>query len=35
MGLQKTQKAMINQDDNISRLYVRKKRCQTTKISRS
>jgi hypothetical protein len=28
MGLQKTQKAMINQDDNISRLYGRKKRRQ-------
>ncbi|CAF3386871.1 unnamed protein product [Rotaria sp. Silwood1] len=30
MGLQKTQKAMINQDDNSSHLYVRNKRHQRT-----
>ncbi|CAF2585620.1 unnamed protein product [Rotaria sp. Silwood2] len=34
MGLQKTQKAMINQDDNISHLYVRKKRHQRTESTK-
>jgi hypothetical protein len=34
MGLQKTQKAMINQDDNISRLYIRKKRRQRIKSTK-
>mgnify|MGYP006897550817 CR=1 FL=1 len=38
MGLQKTQKAMIHQDDNISHLYARKKqhqRKQSRKLSQT